>query len=67
MMTLGRLRFLMAYATPSRYPEALFLHVSLSELVTRLGSESGSMTSAKAVLGCAFRILTMAIRGGKPG
>lgn len=58
--TLGRLSVSNAYATPSLYPAALSWQVVRSMLVTRLGSESGSMRRAKAVLGFALRIVAIA-------
>jgi hypothetical protein len=66
MTTLGRLRFLSAYATPSLYPEAESLQACLSALVTKLGKESGSMTSAMAVFGLALMIVTIAISVSGP-
>lgn len=60
MAMLGRLSCLRAYATPSRYPEAEFLHAVLSEFVTRLGRLSGSMMRAMAVLGYFLKMATMA-------
>lgn len=66
--TLGRLSVSNAYATPSLYPAALSWQVVRSMLVTRLGSESGSMRRAKAVLGFALRIVAIArdrIRRGR--